>query len=203
LVTNREVSRLPLAEAVEAAVTGGVDRVQIREQGLEDKDLLELAEALREAMRRGSRRRNGYAELWVNRRIDLALVLGADGVHLGTGAVPPETARQLVGSGVRLSCATHALQEVAETGTKPIDLVQLAPIFAPLSKLATHPVLGCEVLTRAAKYGLPILAQGGITPENCRKVLAAGAEGIAVTGAILQHSDPRSAAEAFRRALDA
>lgn len=202
LVTNREESRLPLPEAVEAAVAGGVDRVQFREQGLEDKQLLELAEALCEAVQQGSRHRNGCAELWVNRRIDLALVLGADGVHLGTGAIPLGTARQLIGPNVKLSCATHTIQEVAEAGTEPIDLVQLAPIFAPLSKPSTRPALGCEALTRAAKYGVRILAQGGITPDNCHEVLAAGAVGVAVTGAILQHSNPQAAAQAFRRALD-
>jgi len=203
LVTNQEVSRLPLPEAVEAAVAGGVDRVQIREQGLEDHELFQLAEALREAVQRGSRHRNGCAELWVNRRVDLALVLGADGVHLGTGAIAPEIARRLLEPNVKLSCATHTLQEVAEAATKSIDAVQLAPIFAPLSKPATHPILGCEALTQAAKHGLPVLAQGGLTPDNCREALAAGAAGIAITGAILQHSDPQAAAEAFRRALDA
>ena len=97
LVTNREVSRLPLVEAVREAVAGGVDWVQVRERGLSDAAYLSLLEEIAEAIRAGARERAGAAQLWVNSRVDLALLTGAQGVHLGSRSVNPVEARQLVG----------------------------------------------------------------------------------------------------------
>ncbi len=202
LVTNREVSLLPLAEAVREAVAGGVDWVQVRERGGSDSAYLDLLEEVSESVRAGAEERGGVAQLWVNSRVDLALLVGAQGVHLGSRAMGPENARRLLGPDVGVSVATHSVEEASAAKTRGADLVQLAPIFDPLSKAPGSPELGVDALSRASAAGLPVLAQGGVTAERCGALRAAGAAGVAVTGTILASDNPREAASALRRALD-
>jgi thiamine-phosphate pyrophosphorylase len=205
LVTDRTACHRPLPEAVEAAVAAGVDWVQVRERSLEGAALLEHAEALAAAARRGGAARGGRVRVLVNRRVDIALAAGValDGVHLGGDALPPDRARALLGAGAWIGVSTHAPEEAARAAAAGASYVQLAPIFAPRSKPASRPALGPGVLGEAARAGLPVLAQGGVGPENVGACLAAGAVGIAVTGAILMASNPGAAAEALREALDA
>ncbi len=202
LVTSREVSRLPLAEAVREAVAGGVDWVQVRERGLLDSEYLQLLEEVSEAVRAGAAERGGEARLWVNSRVDLALLVGAQGVHLGSRAMSPEDARRLLGPDVGVSVATHSVAEANAAKVRGADLVQLAPIFDPLSKTPSSPELGVDALSEASATDLPVLAQGGVTAERCGALRAAGAAGVAVTGTILASDNPREAASALRRALD-
>lgn len=190
-----------MADDVEAAVSAGVDWVQVRERELGDRALLELCDTLNAATRRGAAQRGGHACLLVNRRIDLALCSGADGVHLGFDAVDPVTARQLLGERALIGASTHAAQEIdVATG---LSYVHLAPIFTPLSKPASRPPLGVSALRDAAQRGLPVLAQGGVDASNAATLRQAGASGVAVTGAILKAREPGRAAREIREALDA
>jgi thiamine-phosphate pyrophosphorylase len=198
LVTDRRASRRPLPEAVAAAVRGGVDWVQLREKDLEGAALLELAEAVAAAARAA----DAGVRVLVNRRCDVALAAGLDGVHLGFDAAPPAVARRLLGPARLLGASTHAPGELDAEARAALSYAQLAPIFAPLSKPATRPPLGVGAL-RDAAGGLPLLAQGGIEAANAGACLRAGATGVAVTGAILSASDPEAAASALRAALDA
>jgi thiamine-phosphate pyrophosphorylase len=198
LVTDQRTSRRPLPEAVAAAVAGGVDWVQIREKELEGRALLELADELA----RLARRADPAVRVLVNRRSDVALAAGLDGVHLGFDAAQPEIARRLLGAEKLVGVATHAAGELAEDTLPHLDYVQLAPIFAPLSKPTARAPLGVEVLRRACALALPVLAQGGVEATNAGACLRAGAAGVAVTGAILAASDPKAAAAALRSALD-
>lgn len=183
-----------------AAVAGGVDWVQIRERDLEAAPLLALAEALAGAARAAARAAGREVRVLVNRRADVALAIGADGVHLGFDAMDPAAARRLLGPGATLGISAHAPDEVGAAGA---DYAQLAPIFAPFSKSAPgRPPLGLEALTAAARHGVPVLAQGGIDPARAAAARAAGAAGVAVTGALLLADDPRAAAAALRSALD-
>ena len=112
-------------------------------------------------------------------------------------------ARELLGAEARIGVSTHHPEEVAELSrASHASYAHLAPIFPPLSKAASRPSLGVAALELACGYGLPVLAQGGLDPLNAHLAIEAGAAGIAVTGAILQSSDPRSAAESLRNALD-
>jgi thiamine-phosphate pyrophosphorylase len=128
-VTDRAVSLRPLAEAVAAAVSAGVDWVQIREKDLEGGALLALADSLAEAARRA----NPAVRVLVNRRIDVALAAALDGVHLGFDAAPPAVARRLLGSGALLGLATHAPGEASPAEQAELSYLQLAPICPPLS----------------------------------------------------------------------
>ncbi len=196
LVTDPAATRHPLAEAVAAALRGGVDWVQLRDRRLGGRALLACLESLRRAApKRG---------VWlVNRRADVALAGGADGVHLGFDALGPCEARTLLGGAVMLGTATHEPDELADLRRREaLDYAHLAPIFAPISKRSTRPSLGVRALARAARFGLPVLAQGGITAANARSCIEAGAAGVAVTGAILAAEDPEAAARALRDALD-
>jgi len=185
---------------VAAAVAGGVDWVQVRERGLDGAELLAFAEAAAGAARDAAARTGHALQVIVNRRSDVALAIGAEGVHLGFDAVGTEVARQLLGPDALLGVSCHAPEEVhAAAGA---SYAHLAPIFPPLSKAASRPALGLGAL-RAAAGTRPVLAQGGVEASNAGACLEAGAAGIAVTGAVLMADDPGAAAAALRAALDA
>ena len=186
----------------------GVDWEQIRERDLEGAALLAHAKEIDRAARQAASQRGGCVEIFVNRRIDIALALGADGVQLGFDAVDPQTARRLLeidatsGSNVKIGISAHHPDEIRKAPPE-VDCAQLAPIFEPLSKPRAAPYLGVRAVAEAARYGIPIIAQGGITPANATSIAAAGASGIAVTGAILSAPDPAAATRALRAALAA
>jgi thiamine-phosphate pyrophosphorylase len=203
LVIDRKAARHPLERAVEAAVRGGVDWVQIRERELEGAQLLSWSAKLADAARRQAGGRE--VAIFVNRRIDIALSMTADGVHLGFDALAPQDARALFDLSDRsviVGVSAHHPDELAAAARDGADYAHLAPIFAPRSKRSTRPPLGTRALGEARAYGLPVLAQGGIDASVCREVVAAGAAGVAVTGAILMAADPEAAAAELRQALD-
>jgi thiamine-phosphate pyrophosphorylase len=183
---------------VAAAVRGGVDWIQVRERALEGAALLALVDAVAAAARGAAGRRR--VRVLVNRRLDVALAAGADGVHLGGDGMAPAVARRLLPPGALVGVSTHAVAEAL--AAQQVDYVQLAPIFAPLSKPQGRPPLGLAALTAAAAGPLPVFAQGGIDARSAAAARAAGAAGVAVTGAIWLASDPRAAAQGLREALD-
>ena len=201
-MTDRHASQHPLPEAVEAAVAGGVDWVQLREKDLLGAALCELFAAVATAARRGARARGGEVALLLNRRADVALAGGADGVHLGFDSVDVAAARRLLGPARLVGVSCHEPGEVGSAAAAGASYANLAPIFAPLSKPADAPPLGPGALSAAAAAELPLLAQGGVSAENAGPLLRAGATGLAVTGAILLARDPGAAAAALRAALD-
>jgi thiamine-phosphate pyrophosphorylase len=206
LVVDRSAVRGDLANCVAAAVGAGVDWVQIRERNLEGAALLAHAEEIGRTARQAAARRGGRVEIFVNRRIDIALALGADGVQLGFDAVDPPTARRLLGTDAKfgpngkIGISAHHPDEI-RTAPPEVDYAQLAPIARPLSKPRAGPYLGVRAIAEAARYGIPVIAQGGVTADNATAIAAAGAAGIAVTGAILSAPDPASATRALRAAL--
>ncbi len=180
-----------------AACDAGVDWIQLRDRGIEAAPLLAAADRAVAAARASAR----TARVLVNRRADVARAAGADGVHLGFDALSAPGLRALLGPRAWIGVSLH---DPAAIGDVPAaNYVHLAPIFAPLSKPLERMPLGLAGLHAARHSRLPVLAQGGITPANARAVLAAGAAGIAVTGAIGAADDPARAAHALRSALDA
>jgi len=187
-------------------VRGGVDWIQIRERELEGDQLLRWSTSLAAAAVRGQRAGGREVAIFVNRRIDVALAMIANGVHLGFDALAPQDARALfdiAGRSATIGVSTHHPDEVAAAARDGADYAHLAPIFAPRSKPSNRPPLGTRAIEEARACGLPVLAQGGIDVSRCREVIAAGAAGVAVTGAILMTTDPETAAAKLRRALDA
>lgn len=174
--------------------------MQIRERGLTTRELLSLADAIASAVR-GAARPERPVRILVNRRLDVALAIGADGVHLGFDGMDPATARELLGADAEIGVSAHAPEEIASA--RGASYAHLAPIRAPLSKPGARPALGPGALAEAARLGIPVLAQGGVDAANAGEMIRAGAAGVAVTGAILMSGDPSAAAARLRAALDA
>ena len=202
LVLDRKALRRPLLEAVEAAVRAGVDWIQVRDRELDSRELLRHTCQVLRCARAAAEAVGRPVRVFVNRRIDVALAAGADGVQLGGDALGAREARALLGPQARIGVSTHSIAEVARAAEGPANYAQLAPVFAPLSKKADKAVLGIEAFQQACRVELPVLAQGGIEVSNCGEVIAAGAAGVTVTGAILLADDPGAATTKLRAALD-
>src|SRR6185369_5917689 len=129
-------------------------------------------------------------QLIINDRVDVALAVGAHGVHLGQDDMPPEAARQLLGPDAIIGYSTHNIEQAIAATKLPIDYLAIGPIFATTTKTDTAPVLGLEGLrvVRQMIGSFPLVAIGGITHANAREVIEAGADSIAVISALL--SDP-------------
>ncbi len=168
----------------------------MRERALEGGALLRWTRSLS----RAARQARDSVRVLVNRRADVALAAGADGLHLGHDAMDPADARRLLGPKAQIGVSLHDPDEIEAAGAA--SYAQLAPIFEPLSKAASRPALGLSALRAAAGRGLPVLAQGGVEARHAAALLAAGAAGVAVTGAVLMAEDPGAAAAALRAALD-
>jgi len=126
----------------------------------------------------------------INDRVDVAIAVGAQGVHLGQDDLPPEAARKLLGETAIVGYSTHNVDQALEAVKLPIDYLAIGPIFPTTSKTDTFPVLGLEGLraVRNATGDFPLVAIGGITHANARDAVEAGADSVAVISALL--SDP-------------
>jgi thiamine-phosphate pyrophosphorylase len=194
LITDRHqvASGHTLLSAVEAALQGGVKAVQLREKDLSAAELLPLARELRVLTRHHG------ARLLINDRIDLALAVQADGVHLGGHSLPTDVVRKLVGADLLIGISTHTHDEIRATEHQGADFVTFGPVYATPSKAAFGLPQGLHALSQACRVSsLPVYALGGITSSRVPEVRQAGACGIALISAILASSDPRTAAEAF------
>lgn len=182
-------ARPDLADFLAAAVRGGVDLVQLREKELSDRALLSALLEAREITRRLG------VPLVVNDRPDLALVVDADGVHLGQEDLPVDAARRL---GVAVGVSTHA---PGELDAAEADYAGVGPVYATPTK-AGRPPVGLELVRYAAAHArLPWFAIGGIDHTNAADVVAAGARRLAVVRAIGEADDPERAARGLRETL--
>jgi thiamine-phosphate pyrophosphorylase len=185
-----------VGSAVAALAAGGAKVVQFRAKGLPDRRFLDLAaEALAAA-------RAGGAALIVNDRPDVALILGADGVHLGQDDLDPRAVRTLLPPGALLGVSTHNLEQLERAAGAPVDYLAIGPVFPTRSKAAPDPVVGLEMVRKArALVTGSLVAIGGITEENARSVVDAGADGVAVISALLSQADLAAAGRRFAAAL--
>jgi thiamine-phosphate pyrophosphorylase len=175
---RRHTADRPLVDVIHAALDGGVRAVQLREKDLEGGALYQLAAQLRVLT-------DCYqARLLINDRLDVALAVEADGVHLGQTSFPAAAARRLLGPGKLIGVSTHNPAEIAA-------FVVFGPVYATPSKAAYGEPQGLARLRQAiAQSPLPVLAIGGITTERVAEVLATGAHGIAVISALSAAPDP-------------
>lgn len=186
-VTDRRLSGLSHAEQVALLIEGGAAFVQLREKHLSPREFYrEAEEALKVARERG-------AKLIINDRADIALALGADGVHLGQDDMPPGAARALLGEAAVVGFSTHGVEQAIAAARLPVDYVAVGPIFETRSKEKPDPQVGLEGLRRvreAVGPSVKLVAIGGVTRELAPSVLAAGADSVAVISALLRPGDP-------------
>ena len=186
-ITDRRLSGLSHAEQVARLCAGGARLIQLREKHLSPREFYrEAEEALRAARACGAR-------VVINDRADVALALGADGVHLGQDDLPPAAARELLGERAIIGFSTHSIEQAAEAARMPLDYVAIGPVFQTSSKENPDPVVGLEGVRRvreSMRGTLSLVAIGGITADRARSVLEAGAHSVAVIGALLTAEDP-------------
>lgn len=185
-----------LAELLTAAAAGGVQVVQLRQKG---SDGAALVSAAHEAQMLCERLDLLFI---VNDHPDIALAVGADGVHVGQLDVPVEEARGLIGPEMLIGLSTHAPQEIDEASAVSADYIGVGPVHETPTKPG-RPAVGLELVRyAAARSRLPFFAIGGINALNLHEVIRAGASRVAVVRAIAESHDPREAAHAMRQALD-
>ena len=139
-------------------------------------------------------------KLIMNDRADLCLAAGFDGVHLGQDDLSPEGARKVIGKNLWLGVSTHNPDSLSEADHSTADYLAIGPVFSTRSKANPDPVIGLEGVRQArALTRKPLVAIGGITRENCRSVIEAGADAVAVISDLIR--EPRKSAEEFFRIL--
>ena len=197
VITDRQqTGGRPLEEVIASAMAGGARAFQLREKDLPARELCRLAEVLL------ARTRPASALLLINDRVDVALGVGADGVHLTRRSLPPAAVRPLLRPGMRLGVSCHTREEALEAASGGADFIQLGPIFPTPSKATYGPPAG-PVLIRQVRPAVacPILAVGGITAQNAGEALEAGADGVAAISAVMAAPDVAAATRALLAAV--
>lgn len=187
--------RLPWEEIGRLLAEAGVRLVQLRAKQATSRVLLAETRRLLAVLPASTR-------VIVNDRADVAALAGATGVHLGQGDLPVAAARALLGPEKTIGFSTHSEEQVTAAAAFPADYLAVGPIFPSSTKADAQPAIGLERLEKIRKLtGRPLVAIGGITPENTGAVLEAGADSVAVISGWLAARDISGRLEEFRRAL--
>lgn len=183
-VTDTRLAKISHAAQVEKLVEGGATIVQLRDKHAAPKDFYEAAKEALEI----ARRRN--VKIIINDRVDLALALGADGVHLGQNDLPPEQARKILGESAIIGFSTHNIEQAISAVRLPINYLAIGPVFTTRTKDNPEKAVGLETVKRVREAigDFPLVAIGGITSENFREVLAAGADSLAIIADLISDS---------------
>jgi thiamine-phosphate pyrophosphorylase len=189
LVTDRSLSRgRTTLEIVEAAVRGGVSVVQLREKDLETRDFYGEGLVIRDCLKAAG------VPLIINDRIDVALALDADGVHLGRSDMPADVARRLLGPDKIIGLSVNEPAHVLEDMVSLVSYLAVSPVFFTATKTDITTPWGLEGLRKVkGMTDLPLVAIGSIKRENARDVIQAGADSVAVVSAIVAADDPEHA----------
>lgn len=182
-----------LYAAAEEFRAGGVTLLQYRNKTGNARDMLKQAREIK-------RRVGSGCKLIMNDRADVCVAADYDGVHLGQDDLSPESGRKVIGKNYWMGLSTHNSDQVVAADKTDADYVAIGPVFATTSKLNPDAVIGLNGVREARKMTAKrLVAIGGITPANCRAVIEAGADSVAVISGLLK--DPRKSAEEFLRVL--
>lgn len=195
LVTDsRLVDERSLVEVVSAAIRGGAGIVQYREKNLSTRQMVESAAILRQVCL------DLGAFFLVNDRLDVALAVDADGVHLGQNDMPVHLARRLLGNEKLLGVSVQDARAMDDAVNEGADYLSLSPVFATSTKPDHEAPLGLEgVRALAGRSLLPVVAIGGINRTNVAAVMRAGVQGVCVISAVLGAPDPEQAARELKQ----
>lgn len=190
--------RLDWREVVRRSLEGGADCIQLREKESADRQVLTVAREMRSII-------GGRAAMIVNDRIDLAILSGANGVHLGQDDLSVADARRLGGSALHVGVSTHDLKEAANALASGADYVGVGSMFASDTKVrdTSGPDFLRSFLAQDVLRSMPHLAIGGIHPGNAGELVAMGCRGVAVSSAVCASEDPASVCRELRRSVDA
>jgi thiamine-phosphate pyrophosphorylase len=197
LVTDRTLSQgRTTCEIVKAAIAGGVTCVQLREKDCPTREFIAEARLLKDMLCGTS------IPLIINDRLDVALAVSAEGLHLGQQDMAIADARRIAGAGLIIGISAESLDDARRAEAEGADYIGISPVFATATKKDAAKPLGLEGVRRIRRaVSLPLVGIGGITVGNAAAVMAAGADGVAVVSAIVAAPCPRSAAIALKQQL--
>jgi thiamine-phosphate pyrophosphorylase len=193
LVTDRHLSRgRDLTDLVAAAVRGGVTMVQLREKDCETREFLEHARALKSVLQ------GSGVPLIINDRVDIALAVDADGVHVGQTDMPVEVVRKLTGPNKIIGLSITNATQITRPDARAADYLGIGPLYLQTTKGNASTPLGVEGFRKLRSMtDRPVMAIGGLKAHNSREVLAAGADGLAIVSGIVSADDPEAATRSF------
>jgi len=198
LVTDDQQDLKTLVHVVEEAVAGGVTMVQVREKGNDIQSFIKRAQAVK-AILQGS-----DVALIINDRVDVALAVDADGVHLGQSDMPAAIARRLIGPDKLLGLSVETEQQLIEANSLPLDYIGLSAIYSTPTKTNIKKQWGLLGLYGALKKThLPIVAIGGINQGNLDQIIKTGVDGVALVSAICHAENPKVAAAELLKQIQA
>jgi thiamine-phosphate pyrophosphorylase len=198
LITDRKLfaDNDVLFYAVEEALKAGVKAVQLREKDLAIRDLLNMAYTMRKLTKKYN------AKLFINDRVDVAIAVDADGVHLGQQSMPTDAVRKIAKKDFLIGVSTHNADEALEAEKKEADFITFGPIYETPSKLKYGKPLGVDALKEVkSKISIPVFAIGGIKQDRIDEVIKAGADGVAIISAILASKDIKDETRKIREKL--
>ena len=180
-ITDGSITNLSHLEQTKRLIAGGAKIIQLREKKASSAEFYETAQEVMLFARQQN------VKIIINDRVDIALAVGADGVHLGQNDLPPDEARKILGENAIIGFSTHNIEQALEAVKLPINYLAIGPIFATNTKENPDAIVGIEGLSkvREAIRDFPLVAIGGINFENAPNILANGADSIAVISAIL------------------
>lgn len=185
LSLNRSLSWI-----VEEAVAGGVTMVQLREKDCSTREFIERAAEIKQILAPYG------VPLIINDRVDVALAVDAEGLHIGQNDIPYPIARKLMGKDKIIGLSVEFVEQALEANYLDVDYIGISPVFGTPTKTNTAPPFGLEGLREVKRISKhPAVAIGGISVHNAKDIMQAGADGIAVVSAICSANSPRDAAK--------
>lgn len=196
-ITGDKFSRgKALARVVYEAIQGGATVIQLREKDFTARRLIDVGRQIREITQQHN------VAFIVNDRVDVALAVDADGVHLGQDDLPVWVARRILGPEKLVGVSTHSLEQALQAQKDGADYIGVGPVFETHTKYDVCPTVGLELVKEVSlKVTIPKVAIGGIKAHNVEEAVAAGADGVAVITAIAAAPDPEQAARELKEAV--
>ena len=198
ITDRRTAGDRSLLDIVRAAIRGGATVVQLREKEASTPAMIELGQALLEVTRAAG------IPLIVNDRVDVALAIGAEGVHVGQDDMPAAIARRLIGPDRILGVSARTVEEAIQAERDGANYLGAGDVFGTPTKPDAGPPIGVEGLRQIVRaVSIPVVAIGGVTPQNAAAAVEAGAVGVAVISAVVGAPDPEVAARRLREIVEA
>jgi thiamine-phosphate pyrophosphorylase len=189
--------RFSHVELTAMALSGGADIIQFRAKSGSTREMIDMAGQMKILCKEYG------VPLIINDRIDIALAVGADGVHLGQDDFPIPLARKLLGPDAIIGGSAGNMEEALKCYSDGADYIGSGPVYGTASKSDAGPATGVEnIRVIAGLIRLPVIAIGGVTAPDICELMDAGAYGVAVISAVCFDDDPEAAARRFRTALD-